>query len=345
MRIGLIARADKTGLGIQTYEFYRHMNPDKVMVVDLSHCSGQSPNMSMYPGATIWHDRRYPGTEIFHDPVVDEFLKDLDLVFTCETPYSYYLYVKAAEMGVKTVQQFNYEFLDYLHGDNRHLPYPDLLASPSTWHLDDVKRLPTRVEYLPVPVNRDLLPFKRRDSLRKILHTAGTPAMEDRNGTIILAEAMSMIKSDVKLEIRTQKNLPIGATHNVAINHSRPDNYADLYGDHDCYVIPRKFGGLCLPINEAMSTGMVVISSNVSPQTDWLPQELLVDGHVSKQVMTKTMIDIFETSASELASKIDSLAEDPVAFSHLSDRMDEIAATLDWTVQRPKYLDLFESLF
>ncbi|MGW8178315.1 MAG: hypothetical protein ACWGQW_06055 [bacterium] len=51
MRVGLIARADKTGLGIQTYEFYKQMNPDKVMVVDLSHCSGQSPDMSLYPDA------------------------------------------------------------------------------------------------------------------------------------------------------------------------------------------------------------------------------------------------------------------------------------------------------
>jgi hypothetical protein len=96
MRIGLIARADKTGLGIQTYEFYRHMKPDKVLVVDLSSLLW---SISLICRCTqvgqVWHDKRYPGTEIFHDPVVDEFLKDLDVVFTCETPYSYYLYVKA----------------------------------------------------------------------------------------------------------------------------------------------------------------------------------------------------------------------------------------------------------
>lgn len=343
MRIGLIARADKTGLGIQTYEFYRHMNPDKVLVVDLSHCSGQRPNMDMYPGATIWHDKRYPGTEIFHDPVVDEFLKDLDLVFTCETPYSYYLYEKANEMGVRTVQQFNYEFLDYLCVNG--LPFPSLLASPSTWHIDKVRKFPTRVEHLPVPVNRDLLPFKRRDRLRKILHTAGTPAVEDRNGTYLLAEAMTHVKSDVKLEIKTQKNLSIRSTNNVLVNHSKPDNYADLYGDHDAYAIPRKFGGLCLPMNEAASTGMVVISSRVPPQTSWLPPQTLVGGHVSKQIMTKTMIDIFETDVMELAAKIDELAEDETLFGSLSDHMNELADELDWKNQRPKYLEMFESLF
>lgn len=343
MRIGLIARADKTGLGIQTYEFYRHMNPDKVLVVDLSHCSGQQPNMAMYPGATIWHDKRYPGVEIFHDPVVDEFLKDLDIVFTCETPYSYYLYAKAHEMGVKTVQQYNYEFLDYLC--NQGLPFPDLLASPSTWHIEDVKRFPTRVEHLPVPVNRDLLPFRRRDRLTKILHTAGTPAVEDRNGTYLLAEAMRLVKSPVTLEIKSQKPLEIHGLRNTTIDYSKPDSYADLYGDHDAYVMPRKFGGLCLPMNEAVSTGMVVVSSRIPPQTSWLPPQCLVGGHVSKQIMTKTMIDIFETDIVELADKIDELAQDETLFGSLSDHMNALAENLDWKVQKQRYLDVFESLF
>ena len=343
MKIGLIARADKTGLGVQTSEFYHHMNPDKILVVDLSHCSGQKPDMSMYPNGQIWFDKRYPGVEIFPDPVVDEFLEGLDLVFTCETPYSYYLYVKAREMGIKTVQQYNFEFLDYLYFN--HLPFPDLLAAPSLWNIDRVKELPTRVEFLPVPVNRQKLPFRQRTGLKSILHTAGTPALEDRNGTYILAAAMNMVKSDVHLEIKSQKGLAIESNSRITINYEAPANYADLYGDHDAYVMPRKFGGLCLPINEAISCGMPVIASNVSPQTSWLPPDLLVDGHVSKQVMTKTMIDIFETSAVELAKRIDYFAENPEHFARMSTRMDEIASELAWDNMRDKYIKTFESLF
>ena len=344
MRIGLIARADRTGLGIQTYEFYRHMNPSKVLVVDLSHCSGQRPNAEMYPNGVVWHDGRYPGVEIFHDPVVDEFLEDLDIVFTCETPYSYYLYIKAKEMGVKTVQQFNYEFLDFLY--HKNLPFPDLLASPSTWHLDEVKqRFPTRVEHLPVPVNREAVPFKRRDKLRKILHTAGTPAVEDRNGTLTLIEAMRHVKSDVSLEVKTQKHIEVTAPLvKTIINFGKPDNYSDLYGDHDAFVMPRKFGGLCLPMNEAASAGMVVISSKVSPQTEWLPEGVLVDTHVSKQIMTKTMIDINETDPIKLAEKIDEWAGDENLFGKLSHHMNELADELDWKKMRLKYLEVFESL-
>lgn len=347
MRIGLIARADKTGLGIQTNEFFKHMKPDKVMVVDLHHCSNQHPDLSLYPDCnlTLWHDRRYPGTEIVHDPVVDEFLRDLDIVFTCETPYNYYLYVKAKEMGVKTVQQFNYEFLDYLYLNN--LPYPDMLASPSLWHFNDVKQkfqYYTRVEHLPVPVNRNLLPFRKRDRLTSILHTAGTPAVEDRNGTNIAISAMAHVKSPVTLHLKSQKQIDTLGLHNVSVDYSHFRDYHDLYGDQDAYMMPRKFGGLSLPINEAISAGMVFIGSKTSPQTEWLPNECLVDGHVSKQIMTKTMIDIFETDIMALANKIDELYEDSDLFSSLSNKMNELAEEISWENMRPKYLELFGSL-
>ncbi|MGW8178316.1 MAG: hypothetical protein ACWGQW_06060, partial [bacterium] len=218
--------------------------------------------------------------------MVDEFLEDLDLVFTCETPYSFYLLKKAREMGVKTIQQYNFEFLDYLHF--KDLPRPDLLAAPSPWRMDFVRQqLPSqKLIHLPVPVNRELLPYKKRTHLSKILHTAGTPAMEDRNGTYVIAEAMKHVKSPVTLEIKTQKALNVEGD-NINVDHSDYPNYFDLYGDEDAYAMPRKFGGLCLPINEAMSVGMPVIASKVDPQTTWIPEGLLVEGAVKKQIYTK----------------------------------------------------------
>ena len=40
MKLGLIARADNTGLGMQTWEFYRAMKPEKTLVVDISAMNG-----------------------------------------------------------------------------------------------------------------------------------------------------------------------------------------------------------------------------------------------------------------------------------------------------------------
>lgn len=344
MKIGLIARADKTGLGIQTKAFYDHMSPDRTLVVDLRHCSGQSPDLSLYPDAKVWHDRRYPGTEIIADPVIDQFLDGLDLVFTCETPYNYYLFQKARELGVRTVQQYNFEFLDYLHFSG--LPFPDLLAAPSPWNIPVVKRkLPSvRVELLPVPVDRKLLPFQQRSSLNKLLHIAGTPAVEDRNGTLLAIEAMKYVESPVTLTVKTQKRIPANPPQNVHIDNSDVENYWDLYGDEDAFLFPRKFGGLSLPINESISCGMVPILSGCEPQTAWIPTECLVRGSVTKQIMTKTMIDIYEVSPHSLAMKIDEFYEDRLSFNKLSFKMNEIGDSISWDTLKPRYISVFEGL-
>src|ERR1700730_17885688 len=106
MRLGLIARADNTGLGVQCFEFAQHMHPDKVLVVDYE-------LMSPYPYNKKCHPERYPDSTIIQgNPTPDEyteFLKDLDVVFTCETSYGTYLYTIARELGVRTILQPNYE--------------------------------------------------------------------------------------------------------------------------------------------------------------------------------------------------------------------------------------------
>lgn len=54
MKIGLLARSDDVGLGVQSLEFYRHMHPDKVLVVDMTaHSRRGGPNHpEWYPDAT-----------------------------------------------------------------------------------------------------------------------------------------------------------------------------------------------------------------------------------------------------------------------------------------------------
>ena len=100
MRLGLIARADNTGLGHQTWELYRHLNPHKTLVVDISHLKGNQLFPERYPDAKVV--KGFPTVDDFA-----EFLDDLDVVFTCEIPYGYVLFELAEDMGVKTNLQCN----------------------------------------------------------------------------------------------------------------------------------------------------------------------------------------------------------------------------------------------
>jgi glycosyltransferase involved in cell wall biosynthesis len=340
MRVGLIARADRTGLAAQTWSFWKNMRPDATLVVDLSHCSRQQPEMQRYdgdPNVMMWSAAIYPSLELQPDPVLEAFLDRVDVVFTCETPYSMWLFQRAREKGVRTVLQPNYEFLEYAAA--RGLPEPDVFALPSPWHETEIRRvLPGRsIVHLPVPVDRELLPHRRRTELSTLLHTAGTPAMEDRNGTLLLMEAMQHVTAPVRLTVRTQKHLPRAASRNVIVDTRPTVNYWDLYQDEDLYVMPRKFGGLCLPMQEALACGMPVLTTAVPPQNEWFPPDLLVEARPVKEVMTRAPITIFQADPRDIAKQIDWLHSNPERFAELSDWADLWATGHSWDALRPVY--------
>ena len=83
MRIGLIARADSRGLGIQTKAFHDNMHPAKTLVV----CASATKDISAQPLPirTDWYPdaraiRGLPGA-----PDLDRFLDGVDAVYTAET--------------------------------------------------------------------------------------------------------------------------------------------------------------------------------------------------------------------------------------------------------------------
>lgn len=342
MRVGLIARADRTGLATQTWEFWRNMQPHKTLVINptwIGH--GQRVDESMYTDYMIMDSKPYPETAMVKDPVVDAFLDDLDVIFTCETPYNWYLYKRAQERGVKTVCQFNFEFLD---APGTHIE-PDLWAAPSLWRWDDVPY--ANKVYLPVPVNRDALVYRRRTELHRILHTAGTVAIHNRNGTDLLLEAMDLLPTDVdvNLHLRSHRGWPGRLPRGVYQSSGVMDRYFDMYdGEEDAFFIPRKFGGLCLPLNEAAACGMPVIMSNVEPQNLFLPADALLDAREVTEFMAKCMIGVYETTPQLIADKIVELYKNPELVAKLSDASNDYADSISWERMRPVYEKVFGDL-
>lgn len=354
MNVGLIARADRSGLAVQTWEFYRNMSPAKTLVINPTWVtSGQSIDRSMYPGEPIMDSRPYPQSAMVEDPVIDEFLDDLDVVFTCETPYNFWLFERARERGVKTVLQYNYEFLEWLYPSD--MPRPDLLAAPSKWNFNKVNVGIQKV-FLPVPVNREALPYRRSTELRHILHTAGTGAHEDRNGTSMMRQAMSILPKevDVHLSIYVQPGMPGqdfavqgGNGEKVSVQHICTERYYDLYeSQEDAYFMPRKFGGLCLPLNEASACGMPVIMTNVSPQDDILPGEALLPSFHAheKDFEARARIQVWETTPEHIRDKIVELYHNPELVQTLSDAANAYADSISWTQMRPVYDQVFKEL-
>lgn len=358
MRLGLIARSDNSGLGMQTYEFYRHMKPAKTMVVDISKFNSNRVYPERYPGAQFV--KGFP-----MDRDIDEFLKDLDVVFIAEAPYNYRLYSRARELGVKTAVQYNYEFFDWF--SNPDWPKPDMLIAPSRWNFDLVQGWcnDNNVEhvYLHCPVNRDVLPQRSISQAKVFLHTAGKTAAFDRNGTKTVIEASMFIKSDAMILIHFQgeQGLAHQATHSVddyrnwLQSHGVPsrvnivqedyDNYTDVYAQGDALLLPRRYGGNCLPLNEALSIGMPAIMTNISPNDSFLPPDWLIPAEKVGEFEPRTKVEIYGSKAQDLAAKIDWLAGlDETEMLEQSKRASRIARSISWEVMKPHYERILEGL-
>ncbi|WP_280365923.1 glycosyltransferase [Nocardia wallacei] len=344
MRLGLIARAENTGLGIQTWEFHRHMQPAKTLVVQPDRGRVQFPER--FPRATFIQG--FP-----HRRHLEEFVDGLDVVFTAETPYNYDLFTVAHAAGVATVLQYNFEFLDYLQ--RRDLPRPDVLAAPSVWHYNDADAdgLFPRKVFLPVPIALDRFPPRHRlTAATRFLHIVGRPAIHDRNGTGDLLTALAHVRSHITLTIRSQdpeyvskllrtKRLP----SNVRVELGREvENYWDAYLGHDVLVMPRRFGGLCLPAQESLGAGMPVIMPDISPNETMCAREWLVPVRRTGEFRARSMIDLYTVDHRALAAKIDQFATDLAFFRTSQDAARALADDLSWQRRRPDYVELFDTL-
>lgn len=346
MRLGLVARADNTGLGNQTYAFYKHMKPDKVMVVDISQLNGNINHFDRYPDAQVVHGFPKSGD-------IEQFLRDLDVVFLAESPYNYWLYERAKQLGVKTAVQYNYEFFDWFSHPN--LPTPDMLIAPSRWHYEKVDEFAQNRHiqhtYLHCPVDREALPFVEKGQARKFLHIAGKPAFADRNGTETVIDAMKHVNEQVDVYITSQSpkyfedwiKRAEGDSRLHFLDTSTLADHTQLYKDMDVMLYPRRYGGNSLILNEALSTGMPVIMSDLSPNNHLLPPSWLLPAQKVGEFKPRMIVDIYGVNPMHLAEKIDELARMD-GFEHESRIADTIAKQIDWKVMEPMYREALEGL-
>lgn len=335
MRLGLIARADSRGLGVQCKSFHDQMRPTKTMVID---CPSQKPlplRRDWYPGAT-WV-KGLPTAQDFR-----RWLQGLDVVYTAETGYSPHLWTEAQRAGVKTVLHTNYEFLN-------RADKPTLWLAPSMWHYSEV---PAPKQFLPVPIESERFAAPARRPLagpaRRFLHIVGRPAVHDRNGTAELLQALSLIKAKVTVTVKCQEPGYVSGLvreHNIhtpnnvtfIVDSGDVPNYWDNYRGHDVLVMPRRFGGLCLPVNEALGAGMPVVMPDISPNNSWLPGEWLVRASKQGSFMAKQRIDYYSVDHRALAAKIDQYATDPDFHTKAVDEATRLRNELSWDALKPEY--------
>lgn len=338
MRIGLVARAEDRGLGIQSWEFARAMQPARTLLVDMGELARGFPvHRDRYPDATVVH---YDAGQL-PEGQVREWLRGLDVVFSAETFYDWRLCRWAEEAGVASVCQLNPEFLRPV----AELPArPTRWWAPTTWRID---ALPPGTEVVPVPVADDRFPFTvpERDGPVRVLHVVGHRAAADRNGTAVVLQAVARASGPMSVVLSTQDaRIPLGRGRPAVVVTSRVGGLRDywrLYEGFDVLVLPRRYGGLCLPVQEAMASGLAVVMSDTEPQRSTWPVRTVRTGLRSIINTPAGRVPLAQVDPRSLARELDHLANNPADLEEAQRRSLAWAESHRWSVMRPLYEERF----
>ena len=338
VKVGLLARSENRGLGIQVWEFFRHVKPDRTLLVDMGELArGFELFPERFPGATVAEFR----DGMFDETLVRDWLRGLDVVFTAETFYDWRMVDWARSEGVATVVQVNPEFYRHPVDD---LPEPTAWWAPSPWRIEHLRR-DTRLVGVPIAADRFPMVVPEPAGELRVLHVTGHVAAGDRNGTNQLLQAIRTVKHRITVRILTQDGkLPRVRPHrgiNLETETGGRANYWDLYDDADVLVMPRRYGGLCLPVQEAAACGLGLVMTEVSPN-DWWPT-IRVQGTFRGSLNTGTgVIRLFAVTPRRLAQTLDHLAQHPDEVRAAQRAALDWAKDHTWEKMLPQYRDELE---
>lgn len=319
-RLGLLVRTDHTGLGYQTRNLQRMLSPEEVLYIQ----DGES----------------IPGFAEF-----EKFLKDIDIMLTAETPYVYEAWNWARMAGVKTFCQPNWELFDGLVQPN--MPHPDQYLIPSYWHLEDFQQMYPNAIYLPPPtIATDYEQIReinqKRTKKRRFVHIVGKPAIYDRNGWSAIMDALPKTKADFELVVYSQHEITGIRDERVKYHVFDVEDQTDLYRDFDALIMPRRYGGLCLPMNEALMAGLPVIMTDIEPNNKILPSEWLCKSGVTATFEGRSTIPVY--SPTDLAQRLEWLCNlsDEALLSQKREAFDIGYSNYSDKVLKSKYDSLFK---
>jgi hypothetical protein len=307
MKLGMIVRADDTGLGNQTHELVKMLNPEKILIIDSSkfHKKGVQ-HYDWYENRNVVVSKGFPDNN-----TVVRFFSGINVVLSCETFYNRDFVALAKKKRIKTILQYNFEFLENLSNERAILP--DVLLAPSLWRFEDVKdRFENKclVKHLPPPTSPDIFKNNREENKKRsgrLLHVGGKAAIYDRNGTESVIEMLKYSKEDYELVIKSQTDLEIECDDpRVTFVIRNEENRQDLYSGYDAMIIPRRYAGLCLPMNEALMSGLPVFMTDISPNNIILPGDWLAKSHFVRVFMTRVGLDLYNADPESLAKVVDS---------------------------------------
>ena len=156
-----------------------------------------------------------------------------------------------------------------------------------------------------------------------------------------MISSLPHIKSPIELIFRSQKPLDNDINDNRVRKQIGTLKYEDLYKEGDVFLFPEKFNGLSLPLQEAYSSGMLVMTTHRHPNTEWLPSDPLipVKGYTEDRIVN-VPFKRAEISPIDIANTIDSwYNKDITELSIMGKKWGEAHS---WDKMLPEYLKIIK---
>lgn len=321
MSWGLIARSDMGGLGTQTHDIWRELRPDKTLLTWVMDPRGID-RPDRYDGPDV--EYACAPAEVLPNEA-ERFCEGLDAVLTVETFYG----GSFNRIDVRRILVANPE----LYGGNEHA---DRILVPTPWQ---IRRMPPGTMHLPHPTSIPPDGLRRiRTEVKTFLHVAA-PAMLDRNGTDALMAALPYVDEPCRLIVRSPGRRhasvePRFKVGKVEVSWRDEFNYTTWDGyptEADCLVLPRRYGGLCLPAQEAASCWMPLLMTDLSPQQHGWPAWLVPTTPGRRLTPMKGgMFDVYDVNPWDLASEMTALVRGQRDVEFMSRMASVWAASRSW---------------
>lgn len=329
MRFGVLSPLTDRGLGIQSWEAARNLDASVLFV------ETKDPSAPSHP-ERFPHHTRVRWAQGLDPKIVRNWLDTVDVVYAAETFYDPRLPRWAEAKGVTTVLHANPEF--YTGAQN-----PTRLWSATPWRQDV---MPRTTEVVPFPVATDRFTHPEpHDGPCRWLHVAGKRALADRNGTDTLVSALPHLTEPCEVRIVVQHgevpSLPDIPPHVTVTLLAPPADYWRLYDEADALVLPRRYGGLCLPVQEACAAGLAVVLPDLVPNHVWPGPRVPAEFH-GKVTMPCGRVPVYDVRPTVLARAMDALA-DPSARVGFQAESLAWAQAHSWEVQAPLWRNLLSA--